>query len=179
MHMRESVAFKMMLILPLIGILCSSVQPNTNLLIKKEMLVHTITNKNLKKCIVDFDNKFRHYEESKGRWIVINCWDVCPDSIRYTISYCSGINYEFPIVFCESVNGRPVVMRFPGIYGDVSLNAMKSIELLKTATPDEYEMHKKKSTDIMLVMFDFVGLDVMFDREHNVLRLDTLGFYRK
>ena len=155
-----------------------------------ELLVHRITNERLKAELIEFDRTFSDYPSAQGRDLYISIYDICQDSMTYWIGYMSGINITVPIVVCEPVNGKNVYLLLEGLGNDFNLDLRKRLEVLKNATPDEYLTHKRAMETptiidgnreygpvIIDVIFDFVGLRLVFDHNQNLIRKDTAGFY--
>ena len=77
-----------------------------------------------------------------------------------------------------------------GLWDVFSIDIMNYVELMRDISPDEYRLTKdalerwveepipsgftKVWTPISI--HDFISLELAFDKSHNLLRIDTLGF---
>ena len=157
--------------------------------IARNLLEHTIINENLKDELIRFNDRFKDYESAKGRGLSISISQIFPDSIVYDIGYSAGLNYEIPVLMCEPIDGKPVILELSFLWDEFKLPKRKAIELKKHASLKEYQMHKEcidhfeivdgdtARTDIT-VLFDFVRLSLVYDRDHNLIRRDTIGWYK-
>lgn len=157
--------------------------------IARELLEHTLVNDSLKEELIRFNERFKDYESAQGRGLEISVWRISPDSIEYTIGYAAGLNSEDPALICEPIDGKPVILTFPLLWDEFSLPKRKAIEVKKFTSLKEYQMHKQDMITITVlndkdtllsnttVLFHFVSLRLVYDREHHLLRRDTLGWY--
>lgn len=156
--------------------------------IARNLLEHTIVNKSLKDELIRYDNRFKDFEDAQGKGLRISLEDISPDSTVYNIGYMTGLNYSPPVLSCEPVNGKPVSL-WLSCLEDFKLPPDKSIEVLKNTSPEEYEIHRQNrdaiefadgvlERHITLVLSDFVSLRLVYDRDHNLIRRDTIGWYK-
>lgn len=157
--------------------------------IARELLEHTLVNDSLKEELIRFNERFKDDESVQGLGLEISVWRISPDSIEYTIGYAAGLNSEDPALICEPIDGKPVILTFPLLWDEFKLPKRKAIEVKKFTSLKEYQMHKQDMITITVlndkdtllsnttVLFHFVSLRLVYDREHHLLRRDTLGWY--
>jgi hypothetical protein len=146
----------------------------------KSLLLHEIKNETLKEYIARYDNTYN--EGEKG----IEIWCSASDgTTEYTIAYPTPSTMpSAPMIRCESINGREIIMIFRDFENDIELAADKTLELNKDALPDkDYKEFKKTVTsnknakykEHMTVINDKISLTLTFDKDQNLIRVDTLG----
>lgn len=154
----------------------------------RNMLEYTILNESLKNELIQYDNRFKDFEEAQNKGLTITLSEVFRDSIKYTITYSTGLNSGNPVILCEPIDGKPVILELAPLYGEFELPVKKAIELVKYSNPEEYEMHKSYIDNFEIVdgdtmrpritvLSDFVNLILVYDRDYNLIRRDTIGWY--
>ncbi len=149
--------------------------------IEKSLLLHEITNKILRDCITRYDSLYN--EGEKG--IMIGC-NIFNDTIIYTIVYQEPSSEpSAPMIQCEPINGRDITMIFEDLRNDVELAADRVLELNKDVLLDDYKETKEIidankanpfQKQYMGAYNDKIGLVLYFDKNQNLIRVDTLGF---
>jgi len=178
-----------LLVLFVVGYVCvTACSPNSKTekdceeIINKSLLLHEIRNEILKEHIARYDSIYNEGE----RGIMI--WSrILNDTIEYSIGYHSPSMMPFaPMIKCEPINGREITMVFPDFENDVALTADKALELNRCALSDrDYREFKKiilrnkksEYKEIVTVINDKVSITLLFDRNQNLIRVDTLGFW--
>ena len=173
---------------------CNNKRPSKSRIAEDYPPLHTIVNKELKDQLIRFNEQFKDHPAAQGRGLEIDCNYIYADSIIYSISYAAGINSSYPRLLCEPIDGKPVSLSFGCLFDEFRLDERKSIELLKDFTSNEYQIHKANMEEEgevvvidgdtvvlgppeLMIMFDFVGIRLVFDKENHLLRVDTLGFH--
>jgi hypothetical protein len=149
--------------------------------IDQSLLLHKITNETLKNSIAQYDRLYN--EGEKG--IRIGC-SILNDTISYSIVYqYPSSEPSAPMIKCESINGRDITMVFEDLRNDVELVAESVLELSKGVLSDEDYKETKEIIDAnnanpfekryMGAYNDKVSIVLYFDRNQNLLYIDTLG----
>ena len=147
----------------------------------KKVITHQILNPELKQLLTEYNATYKDHPEVEGLGLYIYC-RIYTDSIYYSVCYSSGINYVPGLIICEPIDGKDVSLIMADLYHDFSLPSERSIEILKNSNPEEYMTHKEnqKATrwvkggfkkPMTIVIFDFPGWDIVFDRNHHLLRV--------
>ena len=160
---------------------------DSDVYIARNMLEHTIVNESLKNELIQYDNRFKDFKDAQNKGLEIMLESVSRDSVIYHIGYAGGLTHGIPALICEPVNGKPVAL-WLSCLEDFQLPPDKSVEVLKDLSPKEYELYQKNKEDIevvdgdtirrvTLILSDFVGLRLVYDRDNNLIRRDTTGWY--
>jgi hypothetical protein len=139
----------------------------------------------LKEQIQQFDDRYGDHPAAKGRGISLSYMNYS-DSTRFWIGYSAGINNTTPLIVCEPINNKPVILHVHDLSDFVSLPMRNAVELQKESSPKEYEMHinamsdtifinGEKSIEQIVVMFDFVNWIVTFDKNGKFVGVETIG----
>ncbi len=156
---------------------------------QQDKYMYKIDNPALIEMLTEFNNEFKDHEATQGRGLYVDCRGIYGDSIVYTIGYAGGI-YCLPVVFCEPIDGKPVMLTMGGLMNEFSMDIHNYVELMRDINPEEYhytkevldEWDKKPLSDgetivwTPIAIYDFISLELTFDKSHNLLRVDTLGF---
>ena len=91
------------------------------------------------------------------------------------------------MIKCEPINGQEIIMIFPNFRNDIALAADKVLELNKDALSDRYYGYfeqlitsNKKNPEYeehVFVMNDKISISLHFDKDQNLMYVDTLGFW--
>ena len=147
----------------------------------KKVITHQILNPELKQLLTEYNAIYKDHPEVEGLGLCIYC-RIYTDSIYYSIGYSFGINNISGLIICEPIEGKDVSLIMMDLYHDFSLPSERSIEILKNSNPEEYMTHKEnqKATRwvkggfeelFTMVISDFPGWNVVFDRNHHLLRV--------
>ncbi len=154
----------------------------TDMTISKKYLLHTITNQTLKQYIEKFDSTFSDYPQVQGKGIGLMYTTLANDSISYTIGYANVIESEIPVILCEPIHGKPVYLDILPLAGDFSLAQRRAMEVRKEADTEAYQSLMadiNNRPDSILASYriiipHFAGLDLVFDKNGHLVRVDTL-----
>ena len=155
-----------------------------NEIINKSLLLHEIKNEILKEYIAQYDSTYNEGEQG----ILINCEKSTFNyEIKYTIAYYDPSTWPSkPMIKCEPINGREVIMTFSDYGDDVELAADKALELNRDALLHEsYKEFKEiinsnkkaKQEEHVIIINDKVSISLTFDTDQNLIQVDTLGFW--
>jgi len=153
-------------------------------MIDKPLLLHEIKNETLKEYIARYDSAYN--EGEKG--IVVWCEKLTFNGeTKYAIGYPIPSTFPSePMILCEPINGRKVIMTFPDVMNDVVLAADRALELSKEVLSEEdYKEFKKiitsnkkaKYEEHITVLNEKISLSLTFDKNQNLVRVDTMGFW--
>jgi hypothetical protein len=151
-------------------------------MINKSLLLHEIKNETLKEYIARYDSVYNEGEKGIAVWS-----ETSNDITKYTIGYYDPSTLpSAPMIKCEPINGREIIMIFRDFTDDIELAADKALELSRDVVSEkDYKEFKKiitankkaKYHELLMVMNDKIGLTLNFDKDHNLIRVDTLGFW--
>ncbi|MDH8702683.1 hypothetical protein M2138_002051 [Dysgonomonadaceae bacterium PH5-43] len=147
----------------------------------KPLPLHEIKNETLKDYIVQYDNE--HNEGEKG--IAVWC-EICNDTTKYRIAYYDPSTHSSaPMIKCEPINGREIIIIFWNFENDIELAADKVLELNKEAISEkDYEKFEKivannaqsKIQEHIIPINDKISITLNFGKDNNLIRIDTCGF---
>ncbi|MDH8701705.1 hypothetical protein M2138_001054 [Dysgonomonadaceae bacterium PH5-43] len=151
-------------------------------MINKSLLEHKIKNETLKEFIARYDSLYN--EGEKG--IVVWC-EMSNYTTRYTIGYYDPSTLPTaPMIKCEPINGREIIIVFCDFMSDIELVADKALEFSREAVSEKaYKEFKKivtanKKSDYeehIISINDKISLTLNFDKDNNLIRVDTLGLW--
>ncbi len=152
--------------------------------------LYKIDNLVLKEYIAAFNEEFKGHESAQGKGLRIHCIGIYDDSIVYDIGYMGGFVFSEPVVFCEPIDGKPVVLVMNGLHNEFSMDMTDYIELMKNVVSDDtYHITKESQRKykenkvpdgfapawLPVSIDDFISLRLTFDKSYHLLRVDTLG----
>lgn len=150
--------------------------------IDKSLLLHEIKNETLKEYIAQYDSVYN--EGEKG--IMVVCRILSNGMRKYAVFYPSPSSIPSPpMIQCESINGRTIVMTFPDFIDDIELAEDKALEFSRDALSENAYKELKRvvnsnknaeCTEEIVTVNDKISINLIFDKDQNLIQVDTLGF---